>query len=67
MIDWQPGWTIDMIERMVIEKALRFYDGNKTKTAQALDIAIRTLDNKLAKYHEQEKAKANSPKADQRG
>lgn len=48
--EWSPGVTIEQIEEGVIKKALRFYQGNKTKTAQSLGIAVRTLDNKLSKY-----------------
>lgn len=51
MIIWQPGRTLDDIEKEVILKALGFYQGNKTHTARSLGIAIRTLDNKLAKYN----------------
>lgn len=47
---WQPGRTLEEIERETIEKAFRFYQGNKTQTAASLGIAIRTLDNKLDKY-----------------
>jgi len=42
--------TLEDIEREVILHRYRFYAYNKTKTAQSLGIAIRTLDNKLAKY-----------------
>lgn len=48
---WQPGVTLDQVEKEVILKALSFYHGNKTVTARALGIAIRTLDNKLEKYN----------------
>lgn len=47
---WQPGQKLEDVEKEVILKAYRFFDNNKTKTASALGIAIRTLDNKLAKY-----------------
>lgn len=50
MISWQPGMTLESIEKQVILKAFSFYQGNKTKTAQSLGIAIRTLDNKLLSY-----------------
>lgn len=52
MISWQPGKTIAMVERDVIELALQYTRGNKTKAAALLDIAIRTLDNKLESYKE---------------
>lgn len=50
MINWQPGMTVASVEREVILSALQFYGGNKTKTADALDIALRTLQNKLHEY-----------------
>lgn len=49
-MSWQPGMKMEDVERITIEKAFNHYRGNKTHTAQALDIAIRTLDSKLAKY-----------------
>lgn len=51
-ISWSPGVTLDSIEQQVIEKALDFFKKNKTATAQALGISIRTLDNKLEKYRD---------------
>lgn len=55
-IHWSPGVTLENIERQVIEKAFTFYKGNKTATASALGIAIRTLDNKLEKYELDDKS-----------
>lgn len=52
MIMWSPGVSLEEIEKQVILKAFRFYRGNKTSTASALGIAIRTLDNKLEKYEQ---------------
>jgi hypothetical protein len=49
-ISWQPGVTLEQVEKDVILHALRFYDGNKTRTAAALGIAIRTLDARLEVY-----------------
>lgn len=49
-ITWSPGVTLEAIEKETILKAFRFYRGNKTATANALGIAIRTLDNKLERY-----------------
>lgn len=51
---WQPGQTLESVEKDTIEKAFRFYQQNKTKTAQSLQCSVRTLDAKLEKY-------ANSP------
>ncbi len=47
---WTPGRTLADIEKEVILHAHKFYGYNKTKTAQSLGIAIRTLDAKLAQY-----------------
>lgn len=49
-ISWSPGVTLEDIEKVVILKAFRHFRGNKTITANALGIAVRTLDNKLEKY-----------------
>ena len=47
---WSPGQTLDDIERSVIITALGYHQGNRTHTARALGISIRTLRNKLADY-----------------
>ena len=47
---WIPGRTLDDIERNVILEALNYHQGNRTHTAKALGISIRTLRNKLADY-----------------
>ncbi len=47
---WNPGQTLDDIEKNVILQALQYHSGNRTHTARALGISIRTLRNKLADY-----------------
>ena len=47
---WLPGTTLDDIEKSVILEALTYHSGNRTHTAKALGISIRTLRNKLADY-----------------
>ncbi|MCM0605695.1 MAG: sigma-54-dependent Fis family transcriptional regulator [Xanthomonadaceae bacterium] len=47
---WNPGQTLDKIEKSVILDALKYHNGNRTHTAKALGISIRTLRNKLADY-----------------
>jgi DNA-binding NtrC family response regulator len=47
---WRPGRTLDEIERNVILEALKHFDNNRTHTAKALGISIRTLRNKLAEF-----------------
>lgn len=54
MTIFQPGRKLSDYEKEIIQTAYRFYNFNKTKTAQALGIAIRTLDNKLSIYSAQE-------------
>lgn len=55
-IIWTPGVTLEQIERQVIEKAFSHFQKNKTSTAHALGIAIRTLDSKFERYAEQDKS-----------
>ncbi len=54
-IIWSPGVTLDNIERQVIFKAFSFFGKNKTQTAGALGISVRTLDNKFERYAEEDK------------
>ncbi len=42
--------TLHDIEKAAIFRALQFNDNNRTKTAEALGISIRTLRNKLREY-----------------
>jgi len=49
---WKPGATLDDIERFVILEALNYHHGNRTHTAKALGISIRTLRNKLSDYRQ---------------
>ena len=44
------GCTIAEMEREVILKTLESQGGNRTTTAEILDISVRTLRNKLAQY-----------------
>ncbi len=64
MITWSPGVTLDDVEKQVIVMAYRFYRNNKTQTASALGISIRTLDSKLEKYGNDERAIADRKEAD---
>jgi len=48
---WSPGMKLDDVEKEAILAAFQFYHKNKTQTAAALGIAIRTLDYKLARYN----------------
>jgi hypothetical protein len=43
------------MEKQIILAAFRHYRGNKTATANSLKIAIRTLDNKLEKYQQDDR------------
>lgn len=66
---WQPGMTLESMEKMCILSALRFYRGNKTQCSIALGISIRTLDNKLEKYEndaKDEKARDDKWTADRK-
>ncbi len=48
--NWEPGKTLNDIERNVIIEALKYHNGNRTHTAVALGISIRTLRNKISDY-----------------
>ncbi|MCA9637502.1 MAG: helix-turn-helix domain-containing protein, partial [Myxococcales bacterium] len=37
-------------EREAIEAALRHFDGNRTKAAEALGIGVRTIYDKIKRY-----------------
>lgn len=50
LIFWSPGVTLEDMKKRVILAALRHYSGNKTKTAEALGISVRTVDYKLEQY-----------------
>jgi transcriptional regulator with PAS, ATPase and Fis domain len=47
------GPTLDDVERQVILKTLRETNGNRTRTAEKLDVSTRTIRNKLKKYMEE--------------
>ncbi len=47
---WSPGITLEDVEKQVIVKAFSHFHQNKTVTANALGIAVRTLDAKLEKF-----------------
>jgi len=53
MVYWQPGISLDDVEKQVIEKCLGYFQGNKTATAKSLGVSIRTIDNKLIKYQKE--------------
>ena len=46
------GYTIAEMERDLILRTLESQNGNRTTTAEILDISVRTLRNKLAQYGE---------------
>lgn len=70
LVVWSPGVSIETMIQSAIESALSYYKGNKTATAHALGISIRTLDTRLDKYkkerlaHEQRAADAQSRRAE---
>ena len=53
--DYDPNISLHELERRYIIKALHYFDGNKTRAAQALGITIKTLYNKLHEYGEFDK------------
>jgi len=47
---WQPGMTLESMEKEIILAGLRFYRGNITQTALSLGVAEKTIRNKMEKY-----------------
>lgn len=47
---WTPGITLELMEKMVIQKALVVYEYNKVRTSKALGITPQTLRTKLEIY-----------------
>ena len=60
MISWQPGMSLEYLEKMAIKTALKFHHFNKAATARSLGIAPRTLDAKLEKYEYEDKEKVST-------
>lgn len=54
-ICWSPGLTLKDVELNTIRYAFKYYKENKTSTAKALGISIRTLDGKLIELRTMEK------------
>lgn len=49
-VQWQPGITLEELEKQAILAAMSFYHGKRSQVAESLEIGQRTLDYKLAKY-----------------
>jgi len=49
-VEFRLGQTIDDVEREFLFHTINYVDGNKTKAAKMLNISLKTLHNKLAKY-----------------
>lgn len=50
--EYDPGLTIHEIEKRHILGALKFFNGDKIKTSNAIGITIKSLYNKLHEYGE---------------
>ena len=57
MINFQSGMTLARLEREAIEAAMKFYRGNKTHVALALGVSVKTIQNKVSQYEQEDKAK----------
>jgi DNA-binding NtrC family response regulator len=44
------GWSLEEMERRLIEATLEQFGGHREKTARALGIGVRTLSGKLRQY-----------------
>lgn len=59
-----PGMSIKDVEKTLIEKTLEHFEGNKTQTAEALGISLKTLYNRLSEYGRQSESASGSSRAD---
>ena len=53
------GESLDEVEREFIFKTLDFTNGNKVRAAQILGISLKTLYNRLVRYHGKDREPAN--------
>lgn len=53
-VTWCAGMTLKELEKKVIMKSLKFNEGNKMKVALELGVSLRTIDNKLKSYKEED-------------
>ncbi len=65
-IYWSPGESLLALERRVIEKAFQHYRENKSATATSLGITVKTLENKLLRYKEEDDEQAERVKQHER-
>jgi len=49
-VEFRLGQTMEDVERDFLFHTINYVDGNKTKAAKMLNISLKTLHNKLAKY-----------------
>ena len=47
VIEFNPTWSLQEYERLIIIKALSYNDLNKTKTAKALGISLKSLFDRI--------------------
>lgn len=52
MIEWQAGVRWEQLEAAWLKSALEAHGGNKTHTARAIGMSLRTLRNKVKRYPE---------------
>jgi DNA-binding NtrC family response regulator len=55
------GESLDEVEREFIFKTLDFTNGNKVRAAQILGISLKTLYNRLLRYHGKDRDTAHEP------
>jgi DNA-binding NtrC family response regulator len=51
VISWPIPTPLSLIEQTLITKTLEFHSGNRTKAAKDLGISLKTIHNKIKKYH----------------
>jgi DNA-binding NtrC family response regulator len=59
--DLRIGESLDEVEREFIFKTLDFTNGNKVRAAQILGISLKTLYNRLVRYHGKDRESTSEP------
>ncbi len=53
-VTWAPGMTLSEMERQVVKSAYAYFDEDKTRTANALGISVKTVYSYLERYAEED-------------
>jgi DNA-binding NtrC family response regulator len=61
---FRPGMSIREVEKSLIEETLEHFEGNKTQTAEALGVSLKTLYNRLSEYDQESQSASSKGRAE---